>query len=128
MPSAFAFGAFAAPVGFAGAATATDAFVMGTSVWKPESAGSNGGRERVGVSRRRWGKPGKKAVLLREKNQEKKTNAGAGGTRRASLAGDADALRARSGRDPNSERPGAHPETTHRTQTSSNAPHDGIER
>jgi hypothetical protein len=79
VPSAFAFGAFAAPVGFAGAATATDAFVMGMSVWKPESAGSNGARERVRVSRRRWGKPGKKVVLLREKNQEKKTNAGAGG-------------------------------------------------
>ena len=127
MPSAFAFGAFAAPVGFAGAATATDAFVMGMSVWKPESAGLNGGRERVGVSRRRWGKPGKKVVLL-PKNQETKNNAGAGGTRRASLAGDADALRARLGRDPNSERPGEHPEATRRTQTSSNAPHDGIER
>ena len=71
MPSAFAFGAFAAPVGFAGAATATDAFVMSMSVWKPESAGSNGGRERAGVSRRRWGKPGKKVVLL-PKNHEKK--------------------------------------------------------
>ena len=127
MPSAFAFGAFAAPVGFAGAATATDAFVMGMSVWKPESAGLNGGRERVGVSRRRCGKPGKKVVLL-PKNQEKKNNAGAGGTRRASLAGDADALRARLGRDSNSERPGEHPEATRRTQTSSNAPHDGIER
>ena len=79
MPSAFAFGAFAAPVGFAGAATATDAFVMGTSVWKPESAGSNGGRERVGVSRRRWGKPGKKVVLLREKTKRKKPTPAPGG-------------------------------------------------
>jgi len=127
VPSAFAFGAFAAPVAFAGAATATDAFVMSMSVWKPESAGSNGGRERAGVSRRRWGKPGKKVVLL-PKNHEKKAGAGAGATRRASLAGDADRLRARSGRDPNSERSGEHPEATHRTQTSSNAPYDGIER
>lgn len=71
MPSAFAFGAFAAPVGFAGAATATDAFVMSMSVWKPESAGSNGGRERCRGQSPAVGETGNESCAFAKKPREK---------------------------------------------------------
>ena len=59
VPLALAFGAFADPVGFAGAAVVAAGFVIYAPVWEPRSGGSIDERTRGRVSRRRWGEPGK---------------------------------------------------------------------
>lgn len=73
VPLALAFGAFADPVGFAGAAVVAAGFVIYAPVWEPRSGGSIDERTRGRVSRRRWGEPGKflfsRNVLLPKKGK-----------------------------------------------------------